>query len=175
MGLLVLGLGLGGLGTYGAVLHMVNNAFVKGLMFLAVGNVLLAAGKGAAPVTTGALRRTPASGILLLVGLFAVTGSPPFGLFLSEFAILSAAFQGGHYAIALAVLVLLAVVFVSIGARILDTVYAPGPAATEPESRWLVAGPAALALAVLVLGVFIPAPLFRALADGARALGGWAP
>jgi hydrogenase-4 component F len=175
MGLLVLGLGLGGLGTYGAVLHMVNNAFVKGLMFLAVGNVLLAAGKGVAPVTTGALRRTPASGILLLVGLFAVTGSPPFGLFLSEFAILSAAFQGGHYAIALAVLVLLAVVFVSMGARILDTVYAPGPAATESESRWLVAGPAALAVAVLVLGVFIPAPLFRALADGARALGGWAP
>jgi hydrogenase-4 component F len=175
MGLLALGLGLGGVGTYGALLHMVNNAFVKGLMFLSVGNVLLAAGNDGAPMLTGALRRTPRSGVLLLVGLFAVTGSPPFGTFLSEFAIVSAAFAGGHHAIAFTVLALLAVIFVAVGARILDTVYGPGPEATEPESRWLVAGPAVLALAVLALGVFIPAPLFRALADGARALGGWAP
>ncbi|HET7039831.1 MAG TPA: proton-conducting transporter membrane subunit [Gemmatimonadales bacterium] len=174
MGLLSLGLGLGGVGAYGAMLHMVNNALVKGLMFLAVGNVLLAAGDGAAP-TTGALRRTPASGVLLLVGLFAVTGSPPFGPFLSQFAIVTAAFQGGHYAVALALLVLLAVIFVSLGARILDAVYAPGPAAPVRESRWLVAGPAVLGLAVLGLGVFIPPPLFEALAEGARALGGWAP
>jgi hydrogenase-4 component F len=158
------------------MLHMVNNALAKGLMFLAVGNVLLAVEGGAAAVTTtGALRRTRASGILLLVGLFAVTGSPPFGPFLSEFAIVTAAFQGGHYAIALALLSLLAVIFVSLGARILDAVYAPGPAAPVRESRWLVAGPAALGLAVLMLGVFIPPPLFRALAEGARALGGWAP
>jgi hydrogenase-4 component F len=176
MGLLALGLGLGGVGAYGAMLHMVNNALAKGLMFLAVGNVLLAVEGGAAAVTTtGALRRTRASGILLLVGLFAVTGSPPFGPFLSEFAIVTAAFQGGHYAIALALLSLLAVIFVSLGARILDAVYAPGPAAPVRESRWLVAGPAALGLAVLMLGVFIPPPLFRALAEGARALGGWAP
>jgi hydrogenase-4 component F len=176
MGLLVLGLGLGGLGSYGAVLHMVNNACVKGVMFLAVGNVLLSAGEGPVPVLTGALRRTPASGLLLLVGLFAVTGSPPFGLFLSEFAIVSGAFQGGHYVIAFAVLALLAVIFVSLSARILDAVYGPAPAAARvAESPWLVAGPAALALVALMLGVFIPGPLFRALADGAQALGGWAP
>jgi hydrogenase-4 component F len=175
MGLLALGLGLGGVGAYGAMLHMVNNALAKGLMFLAVGNVLLTVEGNSTVVTTGALRRTRASGILLLVGLFAVTGSPPFGPFLSEFAIVTAAFQGGHYAIALALLSLLAVIFVSLGARILDAVYAPGSGTPVRESRWLVAGPAALGLAVLMLGVFIPPPLFRALAEGARALGGFAP
>jgi hydrogenase-4 component F len=145
-------------------------------MFLAVGNVLLNAGDGPVPVLTGALRRTPASGLLLLVGLFAVTGSPPFGLFLSEFAIVSGAFEGGHPVIAFVVLSLLAVIFVSLSARILDAVHGPAPGtARVAESPWLVAGPAALALAVLTLGVFIPGPLFRALADGAQALGGWAP
>jgi hypothetical protein len=78
--------------------------------------------------------------------------------------------------IAFVVLALLAVIFVGLSTRILDAVYRPAPAATRvAESPWLVAGPAALALAVLTLGVFIPGPLFRALAAGARALGGCAP
>ena len=175
MGLLAVGLGLGGVGAYGAVLHMINNAFVKGLLFLAVGNVLLTAGDGRPPVVSGVLHRAPLSGFLLLIGLFAVTGSPPFGPFLSEFAILSAAFHGGHYLIAAAVLVLLAVIFVSLGARVLSAVYGAAAPRGAHESAWLVAGPAVLALVVLGLGVFIPRPLFRALAAAAGTLGGWAP
>jgi len=178
MGLLALGLGLGAAGTYGAVLHMINNAFVKGLLFLAVGNVLLGfeAG-GRAPGLSGVLSRAPISGFLLLIGLFAVTGSPPFGMFLSEFTILSAAFQGGHYWIAATVLALLALIFVGLAARILDVVHGPSPHAGKKvrESPWLVAGPLALALAVLVLGVFIPRPLSDLLSAAAGALGGRAP
>jgi hydrogenase-4 component F len=175
MGLLAVGLGLGGVGAYGAVLHMINNAFVKGLLFLAVGNVLLTAGDGTPPGVSGVLRRAPVSGFLLLIGLFAVTGSPPFGPFLSEFAILSAAFHGGHYWIAAAVLGLLAVIFVSLGARILGAVYGAAAPTGAREGAWLAAGPAVLALVVLGLGVFIPRPLFHALAAAAGTLGGWAP
>ena len=175
MGLLAVGLGLGGVGAYGAVLHMINNAFVKGLLFLAVGNVLMTAGDGTPPGVSGVLHRAPLSGFLLLIGLFAVTGSPPFGPFLSEFAILSAAFHGGHYWIAAAVLTLLAVIFVSLGARVLGAVYGAAAPTGTRESAWLAAGPAFLALVVLGLGVFIPRPLFHALAAAAGTLGGWAP
>jgi hydrogenase-4 component F len=175
MGLLAIGLGLGGVGAYGAVLHMINNAFVKGLLFLAVGNVLLTAGDGTPPGVSGVVHRAPLSGFLLLIGLFAVTGSPPFGPFLSEFAILSAAFHGGHYWIAAAVLALLAVIFVSLGARVLGAVYGAAAPTGARESAWLAAGPAVLALVVLGLGVFIPRPLFHALAAAAGTLGGWAP
>jgi len=175
VGLLAVGLGLGGVGTYGAVLHMINNAFVKGLLFLAVGNVLLTAGDGTPPGVSGVLHRAPLSGFLLLIGLFAVTGSPPFGPFLSEFAILSAAFHGGHYWIAAAVLALLAVIFVSLGARVMSAVYGAAAPTGARESGWLAAGPAVLALVVLGLGVFIPRPLFHALAAAAGTLGGWAP
>lgn len=175
VGLLAVGLGLGGVGAYGAVLHMINNAFVKGLLFLAVGNVLLTAGNGTPPGVSGVLHRAPLSGFLLLIGLFAVTGSPPFGPFLSEFAILSAAFHGGHYWIAAAVLALLAVIFVSLGARVLSAVYGAAAPTGARESGWLAAGPAVLALVVLGLGVFIPRPLFHALAAAAGTLGGWAP
>ncbi len=52
MGLLVLGLGIGGVGAYGTMLHLVNNGLAKGLLFLAVGNVVLATGTSHAPTHT---------------------------------------------------------------------------------------------------------------------------
>lgn len=181
VGLLVLGLGLGGVGAYGSVLHLVNNALAKGLLFLAVGNAALVAGSVATPdgPRSGLLRVMPASGALLLIGLFAVTGSPPFGMFLSELTILRAAWGGGHPWIAAAILALLALIFIGIAAMILELLYGEGAApATEPgvrESRWLLAGPAALALGAIALGVVIPGPLQDLLARAASALGGSAP
>jgi hydrogenase-4 component F len=206
MGLLVLGLGLGGLGPYGAVLHLVNNALAKGLLFLAVGNVVLVTGSATvAPDGRGLLHRLPATGTLLLVGLFAVTGSPPFGLFVSEFTILSAAVGQGHPWVAALIVILLVIIFVGIARLILALCFgevgitegargvsgragnhhaspaggiAPASASAangRGESMWLVAGPAALAVIVLALGLYIPAGLHRALGAAAASLGGGVP
>jgi hydrogenase-4 component F len=183
MGLLVLGLGLGGVGAYGAVLHTLNNGLAKGLMFLAVGNVVLATGTSTASEIRGLLRTLPATGALLIVGLFAVTGSPPFGMFLSEFTILSAAFSTGHAWVAGATIFFLVIIFVGIAAMILELAYGPPPdvkATASPVARggersWLVVAPTGLAGLVLMLGVFIPAPLASALARAAVVLGGHAP
>ncbi len=173
MGLLVLGLGLGGAGPYGTVLHLVNNALTKGVVFLAVGNVVLATGSASADQARGVLRRLPVTGVLLLLGLFAVTGSPPFGLFLSEFTILNAAIAEGHPWIALTVVALLAIIFVGMAAVVLDVVYAPAeaPAAPVRESVLLVGGPILLLAAVLLLGLYVPLPLHQLLAAAAQGLG----
>src|SRR5512143_30558 len=177
MGLLVLGLGLGGVGPYGTVLHLVNNALTKGVVFLAVGNVVLLTGSASAGDAKGILRRLPVSGVLLLLGLFAVTGSPPFGLFLSEFTILNAAIAQGHPWIALAVVVLLAVIFVGMASVVLEVVYAPAdnPAPVARESLLLVGGPALLLATVLLLGLYVPLPLHQLLAAAAQGLGVAAP
>ncbi len=183
MGLLVLGLGLGGVGAYGAVLHTLNNGLAKGLMFLAVGNVVLATGTSSAGEMRGLLKVVPVSSVLLVAGMFAITGSPPFGLFISELAIFSAAVGQHRPFVAAAILVLLAIIFVGIALMILEIVQGVPNAersAVEAdtqlsEHRWLVVAPAALALAVLMLGVYIPGPLASALASAARALGGVAP
>ena len=180
MGLLVLGLGLGGAGAYGAVLHTLNNGLAKGLMFLAVGNVVLATGTSASDAMRGIMRIVPASGVLLVIGLFAITGSPPFGLFLSEFTIFDAAIGQHHPWVAAATGLLLAIIFLGIAAMILEMVQgepmergAGEPGA--PERRWLLVGPGVLAVLVLMLGIYIPAPLAAALSSAARALGGVAP
>jgi len=177
MGLLVLGLGLGGVGAYGSMLHVINNGLVKSWLFLVAGNIVLASGTSAVLANRGTLHRLPVSGVLLILGLFAVTGSPPFGLFISEFTILRAAFAAGHPWIAFATLALLAVIFVGMAALILEMALGT-PDDGHPrvrESRWLVAGPITLACMVLVLGVYIPGPLNRVLALAAVALGGRAP
>ena len=179
MGLLVLAVGLGGVGAYGAVLHALNNGVAKAMVFLAVGNVVLATGTSSADRIRGLLRRMPASGVLLVMGLFAVTGSPPFGMFISEITIISAAIEA-HPWIAAVVVVLLAIIFVGIAAMILEMVYGtrePGEAQTEGggDRPWLVVAPAVLAVLVLALGIYLPAPLAEALASAARSLGGTAP
>jgi hydrogenase-4 component F len=183
MGLLVLGLGVGGLGTYGAVLHALNNGLIKGWLFLVVGNLVLAAGSPAAADLRGMLRARPVSAMLVVAGLFAVTGSPPFGLFLSQFAIVSGAVREQHPVVAVVALLLLAVIFVGIARMILDMVLGEGEGErSEPqalgagrEGAWMVAGPLALAALVLMLGSYLPAPLRAELAGAAVSLGGSAP
>lgn len=194
MGLLVLGLGIGGAGSYGTVLHLINNGLTKGLLFLVVSNVVLLYGTPEAAKVSGVLRRAPWSGALLLTGLFAVTGSPPFGLFVSELTILGAAIHGDLLWLAIVIVVLLAVIFIGMARMLLHVVYGGaedegmgrdgggdgggggGSVAKPTREAWqLLAGPLVLAALVLLLGVHIPAPLHALLGQAAQALGGTAP
>jgi hydrogenase-4 component F len=74
--------------------------------------------------------------------------------------------------------VLLSIIFAGIGGMLLGVVFGERAAGAGDQSRdsvWLVAGPLALAALVLLLGLYIPAPLRSSLADAARMLGGTAP
>lgn len=172
MGILVLGFGIGGLAAFGALLHLVNNALTKGVMFMAAGNIHRAYGAKTVDTVSGALRRVPASGALFLAGFFAVTGSPPFGPFLSELTILRGAVADGRYAVAAAFLALLFVVFVGMGGTVLAVVQgrpADDLADTGFRDELAMVGPALMLLiAVLALGVWIPPPLDAALRDAAQ-------
>jgi hydrogenase-4 component F len=178
MGLLVLGVGLGGVGAYGSVLHLVNNGLAKAALFLVVGNLVLAAGSSVAADMRGALRVRPASAVLLLAGLFAVTGSPPFGLFISEITIVSAAVHSQPW-VAVALIALLSVIFIGIAGMMVQIVYGtPTLEAADVKERerpWLIVGPAMLSGLVLALGLYIPSPLREAIARAASSLAGHAP
>lgn len=177
MGILVLALAIGGGGSYGAALHLINNGLSKGLLFLAVGNVVLFYRTSEAGAVRGVLRRAPWTGMLLLIGLFAVTGSPPFGLFVSEITILGAAIQRGFVWLAVVVMILFAIIFIGMAKMILDIAWGEPVEACGPvhEPVALIAGPLVLAAVVLMLGLYLPAPLHDVLSAAARALGGSAP
>lgn len=167
MGIVAFGLGIGGLGTYGALLHLLNNSFGKGAMFMAAGNLHRGYGSKLTSDVSGAIHRFPASASLFLVGFFAITASPPFGMFLSELAIIRAAFASGEYVAAAAFLALLAVVFIGMGAVVIRVVQGPrAPDMTPEPERFLTIAPAVCCLAVmLVLGLYLPSWIVTGLRD----------
>ncbi|MFH0922379.1 MAG: proton-conducting transporter membrane subunit [Fibrobacterota bacterium] len=81
------------LGFAGALLHVLNHALFKGLLFLGAGAVLQAAGSVAPDRLGGLLKRMPVTGLCFLVGAAAICGLPPLNGFVSEFLIFFASFQ----------------------------------------------------------------------------------
>jgi hydrogenase-4 component F len=179
MGILVLGIGLGGAGIFGALLHTVNNALTKGVLFLAAANIHRAFKSKRLEDVTGAIRRLPLSGSLFLAGFLAITGSPPFGPFVSELTILTAAMDGKRYVVAALYLFFLAVIFIGMGSTVLAVVLGVPP--DDPEGRTFRESvfktiPIAVSLAlVLVMGTWIPAGVTALLADATRLMGGLLP
>ena len=170
MGILVLGIGIGGGAIFGAMLHMVNNALTKGVLFLSAANIQRAYDSKSTDDVHGALKRVPVSAGLLLAGFFAITGSPPFGPFLSEFTILNATISRGHYVVAALFLLLLAVIFIGMGATVLAVVQGKPPEKKNGfGDRFSTVAPSLVLLGlVLLLGVYIPKPI-DALVRGAAA------
>ena len=175
MGVLTLGIGLGGAGTFGGMLHAVNHSFSKAALFLVAGNILAEYRSKSTDDVRGVLRILPASGMLWVVGLFAITGTPPFGTFLSEFTILKAALDQGRAAVAITYLALLAVIFVGMATAMLGmaqgTARDPHAAPARTEPLLSIAPAAALAALVLLLGLYIPPVVRSAIDAAARALG----
>ena len=174
MGILILGVGLGGAGIFAAMLHMLNNGMTKGVLFLSAANIHRAFASKSIDQVRGAMRRVPLSGTLFLFGFFAITGSPPFGPFVSEFLIVSRAFAAGRHLVAAGVLLLLLVVFVGMGRTVLPMVQGlPSPDAerTRYQDGLLTGLPVVISMAiVLLLGLHIPSPLEALLRDAAAYL-----
>ncbi|CAG1008773.1 NADH-quinone oxidoreductase subunit M [Phycisphaerales bacterium] len=175
MGILVLALGLGPAGAFGALLHMVNNGLVKGVMFLSAGNIHRAFESKSTDEVSGAMRRLPVSGALFLAGFIAVTGSPPFAPFVSEFTILNAALGQGRYVVGGLMLVFLLVVFIGMGATVLAVVQGKpsGRARRTPfhDRPLTILPPLVLMACVTVFGLFVPPPLRAMIEDVVRFLG----
>jgi hydrogenase-4 component F len=116
------------------------------------------------------------------MGFLAITGSPPFGMFLSELVILKSALDQGRFVIAAAYLVVLCIIFVAMASIVLSMAQGePGelpagnrshpPSLFPGESLLAVIPPLILGVAVLVLGVYVPPFLRSVLEQAARTFG----
>lgn len=181
MGILAVGIGLGGVGIYGALLHVINNAFTKGFVFLVTGNLYKQYHSKKASEVRGVLRMFPVTGLFLIAGFLAISGLPPFGTFISELMILYAAIVGHHYIIAFLYCSFLALIFIGVadiilkmvqGSPVEETLNAGDGLKTLPtkESLSMIVPILILILIVLVLGIYIPPFLNTILQDAAGLL-----
>jgi len=175
MGILALGVGIGGSAVFGAMLHAVNHSLVKAMLFLLAGNILRHYRTTSSHDVRGMRRTMPLTATLWMAGFLAVAGSPPFGLFVSEFSILQSMLQQGRTVIPLLYLAFLAVIFVGMSVPVLRMVQAsppPGFRTGRCETLLNTGPPCVLCVLVLMLGLYIPPWMTQCLQAAARALGG---
>ena len=168
MGLIAAGFGIGApLAVVGALLQMVTHSMAKSLMFFNSGNVLLRFRTVTMSDVRGMVRVAPATAVLMLAGALAIAGAPPFGLFVSEFTIISGAITSHAWAAGVSIAVLLLIGFLALMGPFNRMVFGDGDSATLPPRSDLgavVLAPGYLLLAaVLLLGVWVPGPLHSLL------------
>ena len=175
MGILALGIGVGGMAVSGAMLHAVCHSLTKCMLFLLSGNILARYHTYSSYDVRGMRWTMPVTGALWTAGFLAVAGSPPFGVFVSEFLIFKGMLAAASPWLAAAYLALLAVIFVGLSVAVLRMVQGNRPVdmpQTQREPLLSVLPPLGLGLAVLSLGLWIPDWLWRFLSRAAELIGG---
>jgi len=175
VGLIAVGAGIGGpLGLFGAVLHMVGHSLVKSLLFLCAGNLGQRYHSYRLERIRGSVRTLPFTGPLLVIGVLAITGMPPFNLFLSEFTILVAGFKAGHYWAMAVVLAAISLAFAGMLLHLKEMALGEAPEhLPRGEAGAGSTLPLLLPLAfVLLLGVWVPPLLGGAITQVTSLLGG---
>lgn len=93
----------------GAVTHIFNHAFAKGLFFLVAGALSFTTGTRMLPSLRGVMSKMPVIGISFAVAALAITGVPPFNCFFSKFSIFAGGFEAARNEPLLLVLVVVAI------------------------------------------------------------------
>ena len=97
MGVIAFGVGVGGIASYGAILHLIHHSLLKSSLFLSSGNILLGFGTKLVPKVGNMAKLFPKTFVSFFAGFAGISGFPPFGIFISEILIIIGAFQTGRY------------------------------------------------------------------------------
>jgi hydrogenase-4 component F len=169
VGIVALGLGFGGaVGTYGALLHVVNHGVTKALAFFAAGTAIARYNTRDMRMIRGLLGVAPIGATLLMLAALSLAGVPPFSIFVSELMVLRAGIGQGHWTAIAIFLGMVVVIFAGLLHHAGAMAFGEAPAAVdrEPEAWSPLVAMALLAALMVLLGLGIPAsfdqPLQRA-------------
>ena len=165
MGIVAIGLGIGGIGVWAALFHVVCHTLIKSSLFLqmAVARQVYESYRINRLGDYMAVNKVGALG--MLIGTIVVLAFPPSPLFLSEVMIFKSIFASGRWWIAAIMLILLCIVIYSISARIIKLCYQPNQEQLHPSSvdRALSWSALLLLAAAMILGLWQPECLTQTL------------
>ncbi len=170
MGVMAIGFGFGGAGIFAALLHMVYHALVKSMLFLSVGNIFLKYSSTKIFNVRGTLAALPLTSVFFLIGIFAIIGMPPFGLFFTEFYILASGIFS-HPFVAAAVIVGLTLIFIGFYRNASAMIFGGMPEGIKAGEQgiWTIAPLFMLAAMLLILSFYIP-PFLKTLLENSAEL-----
>ena len=170
MGIITFAFGLGGpVANFAALLHMTVHSLTKSSIFFTAGHASQTAGTQEMDGIRGLVGISPTIGWGLMLGSLAILGMPPFGVFASEFLILTTAMREHPWATPF-LLIALGVAFAGIFMKVQPMVFGESDAPKLPHSPALVPVFVHLAM-VLVLGLYIPPALAEWYRTAARLIG----
>ena len=170
MGLMTFAFGMGGpIANFAALLHMTVHSLVKSAIFFAVGHATQRAGTNLMEDIRGLIKQSPAVGWGLMLGTLAILGMPPFGVFASEFLLLTTAMREHAWATPF-LLLSLGVAFASIFRKVQPMVFGDAPPNPLPHPPALTPVFVHLGIA-LMLGLYIPPYLAAWYMQAAKLLG----
>jgi hydrogenase-4 component F len=170
MGIIVFAFGMGGpLANFAGLLHMTMHSLTKSAIFYTVGHISQVKGTQKIANIRGLTETHPALGWSLVLGMIAIMGMPPMGIFMSEFLVVSSTFAR----IPLLAVPLVAALLVGIGALFWRL---HGFAFGQPKGRHVPVEASYLPMAghlglVLLAGIYLPPPLVAWFQHVARLLG----
>jgi len=168
-GVIAIGLDIGKSASYGLLLYVVSNAFIKATLFLTAGKIKSHYKTKDMREVAGLIKDLPYSGLFLMIGTFALLGLPPFGSFLGELIILSGLIRAGYMLVFVGFCTLLTITFVATGRSIFPMIWGqPKTQVSWPRQTLVEELPKLIFLAALTsMGIYMPPPvnaLFRAVA-----------
>ncbi|GBL44915.1 formate hydrogenlyase subunit 3/multisubunit Na+/H+ antiporter, MnhD subunit [Sulfuriferula multivorans] len=170
MGLMTFAFGMGGaVATFAALLHMTVHSLTKSAIFFTVGHAAQKMGSQLIENIRGLIDTNPTIGWGLMLGSLAILGMPPFGVFASEFLIITTAMHEHPWATPF-LLVALGVAFAAIFTRVQEMVFGETTGQRLPHPPALIPVFVHLAL-VLLLGLYIPPYLADWYRQAARLIG----
>jgi len=170
MGIMTFAFGMGGpVANFAALLHMTVHSLTKSAIFFTVGHAAQKAGTQVMDDIRGLLTLSPTVGWGLMLGSLAILGMPPFGVFASEFLVLTTAMKQQPWATPI-LLLALGVAFAAIFTRVQQMVFGEATLKRLPESPALLPVFTHLGI-VLMLGLYIPPYLAQWFKQAARLIG----
>jgi hydrogenase-4 component F len=170
MGLITFAFGMGGpLANFAGLLHMSMHSLTKSAIFFAVGHIAQAKGTQRMADIRGLTESHPVLGWGLVLGVVAIAGLPPLGIFMSEFLIVSSTFARAPL-LAIFLMVGLLLAFGALLLRLSEVAFGEPAGSTAPVKASYVPLFAHLGL-VLAAGIYLPAPLVAWFQTVARLLG----
>jgi len=170
MGLMTFAFGMGGaVATFAGLLHMTVHSLTKSAIFFTVGHAAQKTGTQTMDEIRGLVTTNPTIGWGLMLGSLAILGMPPFGVFASEFLILTTAMREQPWATPI-LLLALGVAFAAIFSRVQSMVFGETTATRLPHPPALLPVFVHLAI-VLMLGLYIPPYLADWYRQAARLIG----